>query len=170
MFSGGTSLEAYQLENRQEEKAMGALLPWRPFRDLERLSRNLEARFEQLFGEPAFQPTEEVVPRVESFVQDGNVVVRADLPGMDPKDVEVTVLGNVLMIKGERKEKKEVKKEDYIRREVSYGSFERRMTLPEGATADKIKAQFKNGVVEITIPVGKPLGAKKVPVEIEAKA
>jgi HSP20 family protein len=70
-------------------------------------------------------------------VKDGNLVVRADVPGVDPKEIEVSVVGNVLTIKGERKEEKEVKSEDYIRREASYGCFERRMTLPEGRTPRK---------------------------------
>jgi len=94
--------------------------------------------------------------------------VRADVPGVDPKDVEVSVRGNILTIKGERKEEKEVKSEDYIRREASYGSFERRMTLPEGANTEKITANFKNGMVEIKMPMAKTVEAKKVPVQVEA--
>ena len=77
----------------------------------------------------------------------------------------MSVLGNVLMIKGERKEEQEVKKENYFRREVSYGAFERRVTLPEGAQTDKIKATFKNGVVEVMMPIAKEATAKKVPIE-----
>ena len=93
------------------------------------------------------------------------MVVRADVPGLNPKDIEVSVLGNALMIKGERKDEQEVKKENYFRREVSYGAFERHMTLPEGAQTDKIKATFKNGVVEVTMPIAKEAGAKKIPLE-----
>ncbi|HVN64598.1 MAG TPA: Hsp20/alpha crystallin family protein, partial [Candidatus Binataceae bacterium] len=89
--------------------------------------------------------------------------------GVDPKDVEVTVLNNVLTLKGERKSDKEEKKTNYYRREISYGSFERQMTLPEGAMADKVKATVKHGVVEITIPLGKAAGARKVPVEASAE-
>jgi HSP20 family protein len=149
---------------------MGALSPFRPFRELERLSRSLEGRFPRFFAEWPFEEAAEVtVPALESYVSDGTLVVRADMPGVDPKEIDVSVLGNTLTIKGERREKKEVKKEDYIRREVSYGSFERRMSLPEGAATDKIKAQFKNGVVEITMPVGKELASKKVPIETEEK-
>ena len=88
---------------------------------------------------------------------------------MEPKDIDVTVLGNVLTIKGERKSEQEVKKEDYLRREVSYGSFERRIGLPDGFAADKVKAAFKNGVIEVTIPLGKETVAKKVPVEADAE-
>ncbi len=149
---------------------MGALMPWRPFRELERLTRAFESRFPRIFEEWPFEEAEEeYIPRVESFVRDGSVVVRADLPGIDPKEVDVSVLGNVLTIKGERKEKKEVKDSEYIRREISYGAFERRMTLPEGAETDKIKAQFKNGVMEVTIPVAKALGARKIPLEVTAE-
>ena len=116
------------------------------------------ADFEDKFGEV-------LTPAVESYVKDGNLVVRADVPGLEPKDIDVSILGNVLTVKGERKSEQEVKKDDYLRREVSYGAFERRMTLPEGAAADKIKASFRNGVVEITVPQAKQTVAKKVPVE-----
>ena len=77
----------------------------------------------------------------------------------------MSVIGNVLTIKGERKDEKEVKKENYFRREVSYGAFERHITLPEGAQTDKVKATFKNGVVEVTMPIAKEAGAKKIPLE-----
>lgn len=146
---------------------MGALMPWRPFRDLERMARNFELRFPR-FLEEAEEEELGVAPAIESYVKDGNLVVRADLPGLDPKNIEVSVLHNVLTIKGERKDEKEVKKEDYLRREISYGAFERRMSLPEGAATDKVKAAFKNGTIEITIPLAKEVGAKKIPLEVEA--
>ena len=88
---------------------------------------------------------------------------------LELKDLDVSILGNVLIVKGERKSEKEVRKEDYLRREVSYGAFERRMSLPEGAAADKIKANFKNGVLEITVPLAKETVAKKVQIETAAE-
>ncbi len=145
---------------------MGALLPWRPFRELERLARRLESPFRVL--EEFEEGREEAfLPAIESYVKEGNLVVRADVPGMEPKDIEVSILGNVLTVKGERRTEQEVKKEDYLRREVSYGSFERRMTLPEGAATDKVKASFKNGVLEVTLPLPKETVAQKVPIEAE---
>jgi HSP20 family protein len=108
-------------------------------------------------------------PAVESYVKDGNLVVRADVPGLELKDLDVSVLGNVLTVKGERKSEQEVKKQDYLRREVSYGSFERRMSLPEGAATDKVKASFKNGVLEISVPLAKETVAKKVQIETAAE-
>lgn len=71
--------------------------------------------------------------------------------------------------KGERKSEKEAKKENYLRRENSYGAFERRMSLPEGARADSVKANFRNEVVEVTIPLAKEVGARKIPLEIESE-
>ncbi len=145
---------------------MGALMPWRPFRELERWARDFESRFPRFFEE--FENGEEQLALpVESFVRDGNLIVRADIPGLDPKDIELSVLGNVLTIKGERKDKKEIKKENYFRREISYGAFERRMTLPEGVETDKVKASFKNGVVEISMPMAREAVAKKIPLEAE---
>jgi len=105
-------------------------------------------------------------PALESFVRNGQLVVRADLPGMEAKDVDISVLGNVLTIKGERKDKKEVKGHEYIRREVTYGSFERRMTLPAGVDAEKIQAKCKDGVLEVTMPLAKEMQPKKVAVKV----
>jgi len=147
---------------------MADLLPWKPFRELERMARRWESLFPRAF-EDLEEGGEALVPAIESYVKNGNLVVRADVPGMEPKDIEVTLLDNVLTIKGERKSEKEVKKEDYLRREVSYGSFERRMTLPAGAGVENIKASFKNGVVEVTIPMPKEVTAKKIPLEAEAE-
>ncbi len=144
--------------------AKGELAPWSPFRELERWAR----RFPSFFEEWPFFEREEYFPALESFVKNENLVVRVDVPGVDPKDIDVSVVGNVLRIKGERNEEKEVKTEDYIRREASYGGFERRMTLPEGANTEKIAANFKNGVVEITMPVAKAVEGKKVPLQVES--
>ena len=147
---------------------MGALMPWRPFREIEQALRRWEPGFPRLFEE--FEAGQEnFIPAMESYVKNGNLVVRADLPGLDQKDVDVAILGNVLTVKGERKSEKEIKKEDYLRREVSYGSFERRITLPEGTAAEKVKAAFRNGVLEVIVPLAKETVAHKVPIEAEVE-
>ncbi|HLK80862.1 MAG TPA: Hsp20/alpha crystallin family protein [Xanthobacteraceae bacterium] len=143
---------------------MRELQPWRPFSELERWARRFESSFPHMFEDIDSEDIERRLP-IESYVKDGSLVVRADVPGLDPKDIDVSVLGNVLTIKGERKDKQEVKKDDYFRREISYGVFERRTTLPEGAQTDKIRATFKNGVIEVTMPLAKEATAKKVPIE-----
>ncbi len=148
----------------------GMLAPWRPLREFDHL---FERMMDRMFREWPFapdldEPTRAHTTPLECFVQNGNLVVRADVPGIEPKDVDISLVGNVLTIKGERKGKEEVNKQDYLRREIAYGAFERRVTLPEGAQADKIKAEFRNGVIEITIPSAKEIAAKKIPL-VEAK-
>ncbi len=139
------------------------LQAWSPFRELERFRRDFDELFDRFFGsaQPALTR-----PAIESYVEDDRLVVRADLPGVDPKDVEVTVTGNILTIRGSRKSEKETKNRDYLHREVSYGTFERSLTLPEGVKAEEVKASFQNGVLELSIPVPQRLAARKIPVEI----
>jgi HSP20 family protein len=153
---------------KMEDRRMALLLA-RPFRDLQRMAQRWESPFTRLFEEFEDNYDEVFTPAIESYVKDGNIVVRADVPGLELKDLEVTILGNVLSVKGERKDEQEVKKDDYLRREISYGAFERRMSLPEGAAIDKVKASFKNGVIEITVPLAKETVATKVPIEAEAE-
>jgi HSP20 family protein len=148
---------------------MGAFLPWRMSREMERMSR----MFDRMFREwPWPIETEEerahLSAPVECYVQNNDLVIRADVPGVEPKDIEISLLGNVLTIKGERKAKREIKEHEYLRREIAYGGLERHIPVPEGVQADRIKAGFKNGVVEITIPLAKEVTAKKIPV-VESK-
>ena len=145
---------------------MGAPGPWRSFRDLERWVRNLESSIPRAFDGPAFESDNLSWPAIESFVRDGNLVVRADVPGISPKDIEVSLLGDVLTIRGERREDQEIKKEHYIRREISYGSLERRLSLPRGIDPAQIKAITRDGVLEVTIPLQSAAEAQKINVEV----
>jgi len=101
--------------------------------------------------------------RVEEYREDGALVVRADLPGIDPaKDVELTVSHGVLHIEAERREEEKREEKGYLRREVRYGSFSRSLPLPEGVTEADITAAYKDGVLEIRIPEPKREEAKKI--------
>jgi HSP20 family protein len=108
------------------------------------------------------------LPTVESFERDGHYVIRADVPGVDSKGVEVTVLNDALTLKGERKRTNEVKEKDYHYSETAYGRFESRLTLPKGVEADKIAAKFENGVLEISVPLPASAPGRKIPIEIRA--
>ncbi len=144
---------------------------WAPFRELDHFKRSLDEMFDHFLGN--WNPMESMrgmsSPAFESYIDNDQLVVRADLPGIDPKDVEVTVSGDVLTVRGKRERTQEEKKRDYIHREVSYGSFERSMTLPKGVDAEQIKASYKNGVLELTMPAPKELAPRKVPIAIEGK-
>jgi len=112
--------------------------------------------------------TWEVTPAVDVAESEKAYEFKAELPGMDEKNIEVKVANGNLIIKGEKQEEKEEKKKDYYMRERNFGSFERRFEMPEGVDADKIEASFKNGVLTLTLP--KKLEAQKPAKKIEVKA
>ena len=94
----------------------------------------------------------ETFPAVDIIENDKDFKVKAELAGMQPEDVEVNVTDGFLTIKGEKKEEKEEKDENYLRRETSYGSFQRTIALPETANTEKAEATFRNGVLSIEVP------------------
>ncbi|MBP1687768.1 MAG: molecular chaperone IbpA, family [Deltaproteobacteria bacterium] len=152
---------------------MKALAPWKPFRELSTLHRDIDELFNRFFGpEEEWLPTTwrstafPSMPTIESFVRDGELILRADLPGIDPKGVELAVEGHRLMLRGERKAKEERKEKDYLYREVAYGRFERAVELPEGVDTDSIKATYHDGVLEVTMKAPKEMAAKKVPITV----
>ena len=132
-----------------------AIVRWEPLRDLLGTSRD----FERLFRE-GFQPfladgelsTRTWAPAVDIFENADNIVLKAELPGIDPKDVEIRVEDNTLYLKGQRKFEREVKEENYHRVERSYGSFARSFSLPNSIDADKVLADFKDGLLTLTMP------------------
>lgn len=106
--------------------------------------------------------------RVEEMVDGNTLVVRAELPGIDPdKDVDVTVADGVLSIRAERQEKKEHKDKDSYRSEFRYGSFMRRIQLPTGVQQDDVSASYKDGVLEVRAPMpeqGQVAASSKIPI------
>jgi HSP20 family protein len=114
---------------------------WRPF---------------QFFGQA------KPLPAMDVFEKDGAFHVRAELPGMTDKEVEVTATADTLTITGEKKEEREVKEENYYRTERSYGKFSRQIALPAGADTGQATARFKDGVLEIDIPIKAVESGKKI--------
>ncbi len=106
-------------------------------------------------------------PALDVSETDDEIVVKAEVPGVDPKDLDIRVTGNVLTIKGEKREEKEEKTKEVHRIERSYGAFTRSIDLPEMVEAEKIKAECKSGVLTITLP--KKPEAKSHQVKIEVK-
>ncbi len=144
-----------------------AMKRWDPFEELRSMQREMDRMFDRFFApEAATERTIHWMPSVESFTKDNKLVFKAELPGVDPKNLEVSVIDRELIIKGERKAEKEAKEENYFYREINYGSFERHFELPEGVKTDELKAKFSNGILEITVPV--PAISKARKIEIEA--
>jgi HSP20 family protein len=140
------------------------LMRWNPSEELSNWHRDIDDLFGRFFGR-AEAPAGGWVPRMETCRKDNNYVVRIDLPGVDPKDVSVQAEGNVLTISGERKS--EETSAEY--RETFYGKFERSLTLAQGVETDKIAAHYKNGVLEVQVPVPAQLTGRKIPIQIEQK-
>jgi HSP20 family protein len=110
------------------------------------------------------------MPAVDVFEKEDKFVVKAELPGMKEEDIHVSVVGDTLSIKGEKKTETEVKEEDYYRSERSYGSFYRSIPLPSNVDADKIKASFEDGVLEVALPKSAKVKPKKIAVSAKKKA
>jgi HSP20 family protein len=139
---------------------------WEPFDDLRTMQNEMDSLFERLIGtKTAGDFTVNWLPSIDRYVKDGKLVFKAELPGVDPKDLDVNINDRELIIKGERKQEKDEKEENYVYREISYGSFERHFALPEGVKIDELKAKFTNGILEVTIPA--PVIAKARKIEIE---
>ncbi len=106
-------------------------------------------------------------PEVDMYETNKEVVVKANLPGCEKKDVSVDVQDNILTIKGKKEENKEVKEKDFYQREQSFGSFQRSVSLPKYANIDKAKASCKNGVLEVKFPKTKASGGKGKKIDIK---
>ena len=142
----------------------GALTRWDPFSEL----ADLRTRFDRMLGEFGDERERGWTPAIDVMRDDGNIVLRADLPGIKPEEVTIEVKDDVLTVSGEHEERMEKTDKDFVRRERRYGSFYRSMALPPGVDADKIEASTHDGVLEVTIPL--PKEAEKRAVQITPKA
>jgi HSP20 family protein len=143
------------------------LTPWRrSFGLLEPFRREMDELFERFFREEGGDGAtfRAWAPRVDVKETDKEILVKADLPGVEAKDIEVTVADGVLTLRGEKKEEKEERKENYYRSERFAGRFYREIPLPPGADAEKVSAASTKGVVTITIPKKPEAQPKKIAV------
>ena len=131
-----------------------AMVRWEPVRDLltlqDRVSRMIEGSYRG--GDEDWALGGSWAPAVDVYEKDGNIVLKAELPGLDPKDVDVRVENNILTLRGERRFDDEVKRDNYHRVERAYGTFTRSFTLPNAVDTNNIKADFKDGVLHVVLP------------------
>ena len=144
-----------------------AIIRWDPFRDLTTLRERMNVLFGDVYssrGEDKDLIASTWNPSVDIYEHNGNLVLTAEVPGLDENDIEVKLEDSTLTIKGERKYEKEVNEENYHRVERSYGSFSRSFSLPQNIDQDKIKAESENGILKIPMPKKAELKPKKVKV------
>lgn len=144
-----------------------ALVPWRPMRELSTLEDEMSRLFNSFFGRGLRPWRREEVwsPLLDIHETENSLIAKVDLPAVDPKDVDISVEGRTLSIKGERKAEKEEKEGDYCYYERYSGSFQRTVTLPDEVEPDKTKANYKDGVLTITMPKSEVAKAKKIKIE-----
>ena len=138
----------------------GTLTRWDPFAEL----GERQTRFDRMFDELTDGRERAWTPAIDIERDNGNLVVRADIPGIKPEDVKIEVENNILTISGERKSEREDRKDGYYRVERAFGSFRRSLKLPEGVDPESVQASFERGVLEVHVP--KPEDRKPRKVEI----
>ncbi len=144
-----------------------AIRRWEPFSDLMSLREAMDRLFEESFVRPGrVVPMEyaRIVP-VDVSQTENEVVVKASLPGAKPEDVDISILGDILTIKGESKSEQETKEQDYTRREVRYGAFERQLSLPAPVKAEQAEANFENGILTLRIPKAEEAKPKRIEIK-----
>ena len=148
-----------------------SLIRWRPTHDLMNIRDEMSRLFDNFFAGLPERGKEllggEWSPSVDVSETDEEVVVTAELPGVKQDEVDITITDDVLTLKGEKKEEKEVKEKNYHRVERTYGSFQRSIGLPTGVEAGKAKATYKDGVLCITIPKAEEAKPKQIKIDVE---
>ena len=149
-----------------------AIVRWEPFRDLVTVQDRMNRIFDEAFrGIPRGAEDDWALggnwaPVVDIYEHEGNLVLKAELPGIEPKDVDVRVENNVLTLRGERKFDSEVKREKFHRVERAYGSFSRSFTLPSVVDTEKIKAEYKDGVLRVALPTREEAKPKQISIAV----
>src|SRR6184192_582616 len=150
---------------------MRTIARWEPFSGVTTLQDQINRLFKETFERTGEQSNLSAwAPAVDIYETEHELVVKADLPEVDPKDLDIRVENNLLTIRGERKFEKKVNEENYLRVERSFGSFARSFTLANTVNTDAIKADYQNGVLTLTIPKREEAKPKQVKVNVNAPA
>jgi len=155
-----------------------ALVPWRsqdawlnPFSELEQIQNEMNKLFNLSIGRWPDRTSGLMEgrwsPAIDVFDSKDNILVKADIPGMAKDDINVSVHGDTLVIKGEKKQESETKEKDFVRTERYYGSFHRAVSLPAEVDANKVSATYKNGVLELTLPKKEEAKPKEITIDVK---
>lgn len=146
------------------------IMKWEPFMDFLSLQEKMNKLFEGTIPSRIGKEGELLAgawhPAVDILENEKEIIIKAELPGIDLSDVSIEIADNLLTIKGERRFERDTKKENYHRVERSYGSFLRSFTLPGTVDQTKINAKLKDGILEVKLPKTENLKPKQIPVEI----
>ncbi|HUJ80754.1 MAG TPA: Hsp20/alpha crystallin family protein [Candidatus Acidoferrales bacterium] len=148
---------------------MNSVIRWEPFRNVNSLQEQFSRLFDTSFpGRSSESDLTTWAPAVDIQETENELVLKADLPGIEEKDIDVRIENNTLTIRGERKFEKQVNEDNYLRVERSYGSFSRSFSLPNTINTEAIHAEYKNGVLTVQMPKRAESKPKQVKVNVEA--
>ena len=147
---------------------------WSPMKELEDMRRDMERLFDEVFERPRsrrhWRPKSPdagvVVPSIDMYDRGTEIVVKAELPGVERENIDLTITKDAITIKGEIKGEEETKEEDYYAREISCGNFTRSVALPAEVENEKAKATLKDGILEIVLPKKEEAQPKEIKVEV----
>jgi len=142
---------------------------WKPLREIERISREMDKLFESFFErrpKRKFFEGEEDFPLMDIAETDNEIILRAEIPGIEPADIDISLSDGILTIKGEKRQERE-EGEDYHIIERTYGKFTRQIHLPKPIEGDKASAFYKNGVLKIVLPKTEESKKKEIKVTVE---
>lgn len=151
-----------------------ALGRWDPWKGMDDMRREMDRVFDRFFGRGLAPRTAELpalaagewLPSADVIDKKDTIVARFELPGMSKEDIKISATKDTLTVRGESKQEKETKDEDYYLCERCYGSFSRTISLPVGVESDKVKASYKDGILEVTLPKATELLPKEVKIEV----
>ncbi len=140
---------------------------WEPFNEMVSLRDAVNQLFQDSFIRPGswLMPFDGAQPAVDVMETKDEVVIKASVPGIKPDDIDITLTGDQLTIKGETKNEQKIEEGNYIRQERRFGAFQRTLTLSTPVISDKIKAEFENGVLTLTLPKSEEVKPKSIKVK-----
>ncbi|NOX19651.1 MAG: Hsp20/alpha crystallin family protein [Nitrospirae bacterium] len=150
-----------------------SIVKWSPMKELEEMRRDMERLFDEFFepmrrrrwwGKPIAEGV--IVPNIELIDKKDELIAKIEIPGVDKKDIDLTITENTMTVKGEIKKEEEFKEEDYYVSEIRYGSFSRTIPLPVEIDSDRAKASYKNGILEVVLPKKEEAKPKEIKVEV----
>jgi HSP20 family protein len=144
---------------------MSNLTRWEPVREMMTLREAMDRLFDDAFTRPLSLRGVSTMPAIDMYQTEDDVVVKATLPGLKAEDVDITVTGETLILRGEFKQENEQNESSYHIREQRYGSFDRSILLPTDVKADKAKADFENGILTITMPIAEEVKPRSITIK-----
>lgn len=150
-----------------------SIVKWSPLKELEDMRRDMDRLFDEVFSSahrrrrwPAKPEVGAVIPNIEMFDRKHEIVLKAEIPGVNKEDIDLSITKESVTIKGEVKREEEIKEEDCYLNERVYGSFSRTIALPVEGDSERAKATFKNGVLELVIPKREEAKPKEIKIEV----